>query len=64
MQVTGQRLPVNTGPPTGGEISIFRSLWMKSYGVIIYLIKPIQQELLLCRFLLYLVLIRCEAIFE
>ena len=59
MQVTGQRLPMNTGPPTGGEISIFRSLWMKSYGVFIYLIKRIQQERLLCRFLLYLVLIRC-----
>ena len=46
-------------PPTSwGEISILRSLWMKFYGVIIYLIKSIQQELLLFRILLYLVLFR------
>ena len=63
MHVTGQRLPVNIAPPTRGEISIFRSLWMKCYGVIIYLIKPIQQELLLCRILLYLILIRCVSNF-
>ena len=31
-----QRLRVNIALPTGGEISIFRSLWTKFYGVIIY----------------------------
>ena len=50
-------------PPTGGEISILRSLWMKFYGVIIYLIKSIQQELLLFQILLYLVLFRCVSKF-
>ena len=63
MQVTGQRLPVNIAPPTGGEISIFRSLWMKFCGVTIHLIKRIQQKLLLLRIWLYLVLIRCVSNF-
>ena len=31
-----QRPRVNIAPPTGGEISIFGSVWTNFYGVIIY----------------------------
>ena len=55
---------MNIAPTTGDEISIFRTLWMKFCGVIIYIIKPIQQELLLFRILLHLVLIRCVSNFR